>query len=244
MVLFCLSPSPFLSLSRIVFEWHPNANPLCLGTFFILGHLPLILLLFTFSSMIRKPVRTSWRTSPNVVFIRNAAWFYQTFLILLYLLSLQSGMRISMWDTRELSHGDHMGVLLQYAWFWYFHTLFVTQIQGTRIVVTPKLISEVLIILRVSHPDYPTCPHLRTMSKDKLLSLFCETPSSWGECQNTLCLGFVKGPRFLNMEMTFVLHHLSHYNSITEPCAHFLLSLIEDLTIDLPSHFILSHRCL
>ena len=42
------------------------------------------------------------------------------------------------------------------------------------------------------------------------------------------------------MVMTFVLHPLSHYNSITEPCAHFLLSLLEGLTIDFPSHFILS----
>ena len=40
--------------------------------------------------------------------------------------------------------------------------------------------------------------------------------------------------------MTFVLHPLSHYNSITEPRARFLLSLIEHLTIDFPSHFILS----
>ena len=40
--------------------------------------------------------------------------------------------------------------------------------------------------------------------------------------------------------MTFVLHPLSHYNSITEPCARFLLSLLEHLTIDFPSHFILS----
>ena len=40
--------------------------------------------------------------------------------------------------------------------------------------------------------------------------------------------------------MTFVLHPLFHYNSITEPCAWFLLSLIEDLSIDFPSHFILS----
>ena len=42
------------------------------------------------------------------------------------------------------------------------------------------------------------------------------------------------------MVMTFVLHPLSHYNSITEPHARFLLSLIEDLTIDFPFHFILS----
>ena len=44
----------------------------------------------------------------------------------------------------------------------------------------------------------------------------------------------------MNMVMTFVLHPLSHNNSITEPCARFLLSLLEHLTIDFPSHFILS----
>ena len=40
--------------------------------------------------------------------------------------------------------------------------------------------------------------------------------------------------------MTFVLTPLSHYKSITEPRARFLLSLLEDLTIDFPSHFIIS----
>ena len=44
----------------------------------------------------------------------------------------------------------------------------------------------------------------------------------------------------MNMVMTFVLHPLSHYNSITEPHARFLLSLLEHLNIDFPSHFILS----
>ena len=42
------------------------------------------------------------------------------------------------------------------------------------------------------------------------------------------------------MVMTFVLHPLSHYNSITKPRAQFLLSLLEHFTIDFPSHFILS----
>ena len=42
------------------------------------------------------------------------------------------------------------------------------------------------------------------------------------------------------MVMTFVLHPLSHYNSITEPRAGFLLSLLEHLIIDFPSHFFLS----
>ena len=40
--------------------------------------------------------------------------------------------------------------------------------------------------------------------------------------------------------MTFILHPFSHYNTITEPRAQFLLSLIKGLTIDFPSHFILS----
>ena len=40
--------------------------------------------------------------------------------------------------------------------------------------------------------------------------------------------------------MTFVLHPLSHYNSITEPRARFLLSLLEDISINFHSHFILS----
>ena len=44
----------------------------------------------------------------------------------------------------------------------------------------------------------------------------------------------------MNMVMTFVLHPLSHYNSIIEPRAQFLLSLLEYLTIDFLSHFILS----
>ena len=44
----------------------------------------------------------------------------------------------------------------------------------------------------------------------------------------------------MNMVITFVLHPLSHYNSITEPHARFFLSLLEHLTIDFPSHFILS----
>ena len=42
------------------------------------------------------------------------------------------------------------------------------------------------------------------------------------------------------MVMTFILHPLSHYNSITKPRARFLLSLLEDLSIDSPFHFILS----
>ena len=107
-------------------------------------------------------------------------------------------------------------------------------------VVTSGIVSKVLHILRVAHLNYPGYKRLRTVSKDELSSLFCETPSSWGDNQNTSCSAFAKGPRILNMVMTFVLHPLSHYNTIIEPRAQFLLSLIKDLSIDFPSHLILS----
>ena len=78
------------------------------------------------------------------------------------------------------------------------------------------------------------------MSKDERIFAFCEHPTDWGDRQFTPCKAFAKGPRFMNMVMTFVLHPLSHYNSIIEPLAQFLLSLLEHLTIDFPSHSILS----
>ena len=72
------------------------------------------------------------------------------------------------------------------------------------------------------------------------MAAFCERPSDWGDRQFTPCRPFAKGPRFINMMMTFVLYPLFHYKYITEPRARFLLSPLEHLTIDFPSHFILS----
>ena len=66
-------------------------------------------------------------------------------------------------------------------------------------------------------PNYHGYEHLRTVSKDELISTFCERPSDWGDRQFTPCSTFAKGPRFMNIVMTFVLHPLSYYNSITEP---------------------------
>ena len=59
--------------------------------------------------------------------------------------------------------------------FDYFIPQFVTHIRGIRMVVTLHIVSEVLHILRVAHPNYPGCERLRTVSKDELASLFCET---------------------------------------------------------------------
>ena len=126
-----------------------------------------------------------------------------------------------MWRPGYLSLHDHTGVLLQYARNRHFCTSFL------------------LSCLRYVHFDYPGCNCLRTVSKDELSSLFCETPS-WGDYQNTPCSALAKGLRFLNMVMTFILHPLSHYNTITEPRVQFLLSLLEDIFINFSSHFILS----
>ena len=124
--------------------------------------------------------------------------------------------------------------------FDYSTPLFITLVWGVCMVVTPDIVSEVLHVPKVALLDYPGCDRLKTVSKDKLASPFCETPSSWGKRQNTHCLTFAKGLRFLNMVMTFILHPLSHYNTITEPRARFLLSLLEDISIDFPFYFILS----
>lgn len=90
--------------------------------------------------------------------------------------------------------------------FDYSVPLFITRVRGTRIVVTSDIVSDVLHVPRVTHPDYPDCDRLRTVFKDKLISFFCERPSDWGDRQFTYCTTFAKGPRFLNMVMTFVLH--------------------------------------
>ena len=118
--------------------------------------------------------------------------------------------------------------------------LFFTRVRGTRIPITPQLVANVLRVPRIEFPDYPGCERLRIVSRDELKSAFCESPTSWGERLFTPYQPFAKGPKFMNMVMTFVLHPLSHYNSITEPRTQFLLSLFEHLTIDFPSHFILS----
>ena len=66
--------------------------------------------------------------------------------------------------------------------FDYSTPLFITRVQGVRMVFTSAIVVEVLYVPRVAHSDYPGSDHLRTLSKDELASLFCETPSSWGDC--------------------------------------------------------------
>ena len=101
--------------------------------------------------------------------------------------------------------------------------LFFTRIRGTHILVTSQLVTDVLRVPRIEFPDYPSFERLRTVSKDELMAAFCERPSDWGERQFTPCRPFAKGPRFINMVMTFLLYPFSHYNFITEPRTRFFV---------------------
>ena len=61
--------------------------------------------------------------------------------------------------------------------FDYSVPLFVTRVRGTRIVVTPQVVADVLYVPKVEFLDYPGYERMRTVSKDKLKSTFCERPS-------------------------------------------------------------------
>ena len=90
----------------------------------------------------------------------------------------------------------------------------------------------------MDHLDYLSHERLSSISRDELTLLFCEKAMLWGGSLNFSTTEFAKDPRILNMVMTFVLTPWSHYNTITEPRACFFLSLMEDLSIDFPSHMI------
>ena len=57
-----------------------------------------------------------------------------------------------------------------------FVPLFHTHVRGTRIVVIPQLVTNVLHVPRVELPNYPRCDCLRTVSKDEMISAFYERP--------------------------------------------------------------------
>ena len=55
---------------------------------------------------------------------------------------------------------------------------FFTRVRGTCILVTPQLVADVLRVPRIEFLDYPSCERLRTMSRDELMSAFCERPTT------------------------------------------------------------------
>ena len=52
--------------------------------------------------------------------------------------------------------------------------LFFIRVRGTLIPITSQLVADVLWVPRIKFPDYPSCEHLRTVSRDELMSAFCE----------------------------------------------------------------------
>ena len=85
---------------------------------------------------------------------------------------------------------------------------FVTWVRGIFIPVTPHLVVDVLSVLRIEFLDYPSCEHLRTMSKDELMSVFCERPSDWGKHQFTYCSAFAKPLYYILSHTTTPLRSL------------------------------------
>ena len=65
--------------------------------------------------------------------------------------------------------------------------LFFTRVRGTRILVTSQLVMDMLRVPRIEFLDYPSCECLRTVSRDELMSAFCERPTAWGERLFTPC---------------------------------------------------------
>ena len=59
--------------------------------------------------------------------------------------------------------------------------LFFTHVRGTCIPVTLQLVADVLHVPRIEFPDYPSCERLRTVSRDELMSSFCEHLTAWGD---------------------------------------------------------------
>ena len=56
--------------------------------------------------------------------------------------------------------------------------LFFTRVRGTCIPITPQLVADVLRVPRIEFPDYLGCERLRTVSRDELMSAFCERPTA------------------------------------------------------------------
>lgn len=108
---------------------------------------------------------------------------------------------------------------------------FTTTFRGTCIIVTLELISEVLHVPMVDHPDYLGFPRLKALSRNELATCFYESPMSYEDRLNFDTYDLAKNPLILNMVMTFIFTLWSHYKTITKPRTQFPFSLPEDLSI-------------
>ena len=56
--------------------------------------------------------------------------------------------------------------------------LFFARVRGTRIPITPQFVTDVVRVPRIEFPNYPSCERLRIVSRDELMSSFCERPTA------------------------------------------------------------------
>ena len=133
------------------------------------------------------PLRHSRRTSLDEAFIRNAKSFCQTLPTLTFPLSFTVG------DGSHCDVSVTCPLVLIQEFYSNMHEidrsvpLFFTHIRGTHIPITPQLVADVHHVPRIEFPDYPSFKRLRTVSKDELMSSFCERPTTWGESLFTPC---------------------------------------------------------
>ena len=52
--------------------------------------------------------------------------------------------------------------------------LFFSSVRDTRILITLQLVADVIWVPRIEFSDYLGCERLRTVSRDELMSAFCE----------------------------------------------------------------------
>ena len=169
---------------------------------------------------------TSLRTFLTGQFIQNARSFCLTFQTLFYLVRL--AIRVGLLYVRY-----QRGVPMRT-----FRSFTPTCTPSKSLYLGLLWYSKVLHVPRVDRLNYPSHHRLSFVSRNEMASLFCWKAMVWGETLNFSTTEFAKGPRILNMVMTFVLTPRSHYNTITKPCARFLLSFTEDISRDFPSHMI------
>ena len=171
----------FLSLSFclcLLCLWHLSVNPLQPGTLFILVLLhPLILLYLIFGSVMMMPLRHSRRTFLDEVFIRNAKSFCRTLPTPTFPLSFTIGDGSHCVTSRSpvlscLSRSftpTCTGLIVQY--------LFSSLAFEVRAFLSHRnLLRMCFGSLGKEFPNCPSCEHLRTVSRDKLMSAFCERP--------------------------------------------------------------------
>ena len=58
---------------------------------------------------------------------------------------------------------------------------FFIRVRGTRIPIIPQLVADMLRVPRIEFPNYPSCEHLQTVSKDELMADLCKHPSDRGD---------------------------------------------------------------